>query len=880
LVPFGPYNVTMTTIPAGYNVLGNSTIYTVDNTNLNGNSVFRLTPVNYNLTTLPSTVITSSPNLNGSTLSNWMSSFNAHQHNGTQPVTQINAVMQLPPIISAGISNPSAITMSIANQATVQLDTNFAPQTDPATIIKDLGVPTYSVPKTSYVVSIIPSIVAQSSDLNVPTQTVTTPPLDKIVPGQRMILPVNSGTIPNTGGLKQMDITSSSSASSSTGAPSDWFVVKVDNTIPNNLPSFASSGIKDKPTLYVNVTYQHEVNNQGFDWSNPNNFAHPPRLTLQLPKPSASSGIKTDSNGCPISDIFLYDPTTKTWTTNTVTIISLNPTAGNPSTCDVLVQAMHFSGFGLGSPGTSGTGTGTGTGTGNGVGAGGVGTGPGTSSTSTSMGLGGSLAPYIKIAKISYDTCVTKKVTIELDTDSNSTGIHVILRTSLTGVVDAQLAKDQPFAEENVNATIHKFIYEAPLDPNEKSFEVLALVEVGNNVFSEGQTVEVNGCNQTIDFTANQLGPSIPIDLSAPKIFDVKFMVGNSTKVSLSEITNQFVKGQSLTVSAIISSPTPLNHGELRYMTAGQSQDNYAAVAMNVSPLPISNSTYIITGTIPAQDLQAPAVQYWIHVENHAGKTSDSDRYSIGVKPNYPIIGNLELDVTQNRAAGTIARPTAYFNASGNPVFGTVSLVVDGNTVYTSPPQLFTSGQTAVSLEWKTQPTDQLANHQIQAIANIYDNTFTAKASITTFSSVKTMSILQPIQIDTITDNSGHTIANPVVLYSSFKNAGTMIFKVTAPDGTCVIGNTNDCLVTSSTFGLPGQLKSIVIGDQVYRVRYSGTDSPLERFSITSIDPIVGKWNVEIDSTTDLLPQAQAMGDVFLKVKYEAERIPFMPQGN
>ncbi len=549
---------------------------------------------------------------------------------------------------------------------------------------------------------------------------------------------------------------------------------------------------------------------------------------------------------------------------------------------DLVVWTMHFSGFGGWSSSSSGTGTGTGTGTGAGEGAGVVGVGPSGPSSTSAQVFGETLTPYLTIEKVSYDTCNTKMVKIVVATDNNSTtNLRVILRTSLTGVIDAQLSKDQSYAEQNVNATIQRLVYEAPIDPNEKSFEVLALEQIGNNVYSQGQTIEVNGCQGITYFTNEQVPEQqIPIDLSTPKIFDVKFMVGNSTKVSSSDITSQYVNGQSLTVSAIISSPTPISRGELRYVTVGQSPDSYAAVAMGVSPLPISNSTYIITGTIPAQSLQAPAIQYWVHVENNAAKTSDSNRYSIGVKPNYPVVGNLELDVTQNKAAGTIARPTAYFNASGNPVFGTVSLVVDGNKVYTSPPQLFTSRQTAVDLEWKTQPTDQLVNHQIQAIANIYDSTFATNATITIFPSVKTMSILQPIQIDTITDKNGHTIANPVVLYSSFKNDGTMMFKVTAPDGTCVIGSANDCLVTSSTFGLHGQLKSITISDQVYRVRYSGADSSLERFSITSVDPIVGKWSVEIDSTTDLLPQAQAMGDAFLKVKYQAVIIPFMPQGN
>ncbi|VVC05706.1 Uncharacterised protein [uncultured archaeon] len=423
-------------------------------------------------------------------------------------------------------------------------------------------------------------------------------------------------------------------------------------------------------------------------------------------------------------------------------------------------------------------------------------------------------------------------------------------------------------------------MYEASIDPNEKSFEILAFEQIGNNVYSQGQTIEVNGCQQTIDFTNEQVSGQQPsIDLSTPKIFDVKFMVGNGTKVSSSEITNQYVDGKPLTVSGIISTPTQLTHAELRYITVGHNPINYGTVAMEVTPLPITNSTYIITGTIPSEVMQSPAVQYWIHVENQAGKRSDSYQYSIGVKPSYPITGKLELDVSQNRAAGTTARPTAYFT-SDNSAFGTISLVVDGNTVYTSPPQLFGSGQTAVSLQWKTQPTDQLSNHQIQAIANLYNDKFTANASITTFSSVKTVSILQPIQIDVIADKNGHTIANPKVLYSSFKNDGSMIFQVTAPDGTCVIGGTKDCLVQSSTFGLPGQMKSITIGDHIYRVRYSGSDNPLERFSITSVDPIIGQWKVEIDSTTNLLQQAQAMGDVVLKIKYEAERTPFISQGN
>ena len=98
---------------------------------------------------------------------------------------------------------------------------------------------------------------------------------------------------------------------------------------------------------------------------------------------------------------------------------------------------------------------------------------------------------------------------------------------------------------------------------------------------------------------------------------------------------------------------------------------------------------------------------------------------------------------------------------------------------------------------------------------------------------------------------------------------------MTAPDGTCVIGPSDNCLVTHSTIG-QGNFKSVTIGDQIYRVRYSGPEDPLERFSITSVDPIVGQWKVEIVSTNGLIPSAHAAQDVFLQVKYRAENTSFV----
>jgi hypothetical protein len=859
LVPFAPYNVTMTSIPAGYNMLANYTIITVDGTNLNGTDVFRLIPTSFDLTTLPATVIIPSPDLNSSTLSTWMSNYNARQFNGTQPATQITTVQQLPPIISAGTANQAAISLAKAKQATVKLETNFAPLTDAGTIIKTLGVPTYSMPKSSNLVSVIPGIVAQAANLNVPTQTVTTPPLDKIVPGQQMIIPVNTGTIPNSGGLKELDVQSKSTATSTGNPPSDWFVVKANNQLPSYTPPLPQN---DNIILYTNVTYQHEVTNTGFDWSNPANFASPPRLTLQVPKNPA--GIQVDSKGCPISDIFLYDPSTRSWTTNTVTIISLTPSADNTNTCDVVVKAQHFSQFGLAGHSVGGGTGGAATGTGNAA-AGAVGVGPSGAGAAAPGAFGGILATQLKIYQVSYDVCQNNTVKILVGyTGNNPT---VFLRTSLTGVVQAQLAAEQPYAQENVKDTLQKLVYIAPIDKKEQSFEVVAVQAAGGNINSVGKTIEVTGCKETINFENPRQIQPIQIDLSAPRIFDLKFQLGNGTKIP-SSATASYVNSQSIKVYGIVYSPTPIDRAELRFVKTGNPLGEFTSVKMETLPL-ISNTTYTISGVIPKEMVTAPAMTYWIDVHNSAQKTTDSDQYSIGVRPDYGAAGKLEMDLRPTTAEGTIAHPSAYFanNATG-PLYGVVSLVVDGNVVYTSSPQLFENGQTRVNLEWKIPTISQLTGHKVQAVAEFYGQPFmTDGTTVVTFPASKSIPLSNMVPIETIYQNNS-TIAKASILYSSFKNEGTMRFKVTAPDGTCVIGGSVDCLVTSSTIGFPGSIKSVIIGDQVYRVRYSGPDSALERFSITSVDPIVGPWKVEIDSQTGLLPQAQAMNDVFLKVKY------------
>ena len=74
--------------------------------------------------------------------------------------------------------------------------------------------------------------------------------------------------------------------------------------------------------------------------------------------------------------------------------------------------------------------------------------------------------------------------------------------------------------------------------------------------------------------------------------------------------------------------------------------------------------------------------------------------------------------------------------------------------------------------------------------------------------------------------------------------------QVTTPTGVCVVGQDNSCLVNDST-RKPGQIYEVItIDDTNYKIRYSGADVRLEKFSIlpeldgTQID--IKDWNVQV----------------------------------
>lgn len=74
--------------------------------------------------------------------------------------------------------------------------------------------------------------------------------------------------------------------------------------------------------------------------------------------------------------------------------------------------------------------------------------------------------------------------------------------------------------------------------------------------------------------------------------------------------------------------------------------------------------------------------------------------------------------------------------------------------------------------------------------------------------------------------------------------------KITTSDGVCIIGSDSDCLVSESTKGVGSIYQVVTIGDMSYKIRYSGPDAFLEKFTIipNSITDTLpeSNWNAEI----------------------------------
>ena len=286
---------------------------------------------------------------------------------------------------------------------------------------------------------------------------------------------------------------------------------------------------------------------------------------------------------------------------------------------------------------------------------------------------------------------------------------------------------------------------------------------------------------------------------------------------------------------------------------------------MNVEPMIFTDSSYLVTATIPSFLMQDPAIGYWIHVIDEELSEVESKHYTMGVKPITEPEVSLELDVSSIQASNSIVRPNLYIENEQGPAYGIVSLIVDGQVV-SKQPQFIDYGQTKVSFDWKSPYYDGLSSYDIQGQVDLYGTTKATNTAVlynypkTISMSAYDMQTIKPIEID------GNVLTEPVLIYAS-DTQDELKFQVIAPNGQCIIGSSEECSVQDSTRENRGGLQSVEYNGQILRIKYSGPDGALERFSITSIDPIVGDWTVTLETEEGFIPQAQAIKDLSVKVK-------------
>jgi hypothetical protein len=463
-----------------------------------------------------------------------------------------------------------------------------------------------------------------------------------------------------------------------------------------------------------------------------------------------------------------------------------------------------------------------------------------------------------KINEVTYDVCRENMVRILVASPSQA--LKVDIKTTQSGTITATLAKTQPYEEQNALTSTDLYLYEAPLSSQETHLTITVINQ--EKQLSVSTDVEITQCSETPIKT--EQAPEFVAQENVPKIFDIKAKLGNKTLGDSDYIGLDNKK--PMTISAIIDGASNATRSELRLVTLGQSDQDYHVIQMSMTPL-ISNSVFVATGVIPAELLQSPGISYWIFVENPDSSTLSAKK-TIGIEQKN-IDATIELDIPSSVPKEKMLRSSAYVkNNVSVPLLGTVTIMIDGRP--TSQSQLVLQpGQTKIDYEWYV-PKETMS-HKASAKLQIYGyTTSTNEVSFNSFQKIKTISLNSQKELTQIKTSDGKIIANVGLIYASDHDQSKRLH-VTAPDGTCVIGSTSECLVKDSTFGKRGNAETITLGDQVYRVRYSGYDNPIERFSIVSVDPIVGNWHVDLESDNGIIPEAQASSDVEIKLQYRPE---------
>ncbi|MEO9276330.1 MAG: hypothetical protein ABI340_00920, partial [Nitrososphaera sp.] len=495
---------------------------------------------------------------------------------------------------------------------------------------------------------------------------------------------------------------------------------------------------------------------------------------------------------------------------------------------------------------------------------GGYGTGISTQGAIGAGTLEGALAVPVTLYDVTYDRCEQNMVKITVGSSDQT--VPRVLVTTPSGITEAKVSSSQPYAELYNLTQTNVLVYDAPLKAQTSSFQLLIKPENGTGYITT--SVDVIKCKDTIVFREVPL-PS-KYNPNTPKIFDVKIQLDNQSKTSSLESQDEYITNQTLTISGIISSPVSIDHSEIRLTKFGENQSQYVTVNAQISPLSIPR-TYLVYAEIPKEYLVSPAMSYWIWTSSTEGLESESDHYSIGVLPPYEVKSKVSFEMPQTVQASSTQSPVIYIqnNVTG-PIYGTVSLLVNNTEVSSYAHQLFDNGTYVIQLDWSVPRENVSSTYPVKVVANFYGKSYESnEAQINSYTPTITMPLSNIEPIKSFTDKQGNLVAGSHILYSSLYSKDNTKFKVTSPSGTCVIGQTSACLVDESTISGGGRYSDITIDGKAYFVYYSGSDSVIQRFTITSSEPIEGKWNVIIEKNG--IEQKDMEKTAYLKVKYLSE---------
>jgi hypothetical protein len=173
-----------------------------------------------------------------------------------------------------------------------------------------------------------------------------------------------------------------------------------------------------------------------------------------------------------------------------------------------------------------------------------------------------------------------------------------------------------------------------------------------------------------------------------------------------------------------------------------------------------------------------------------------------------------------------------------------------------------------VDLSWQIPDSKNVKTYKVNARLDVYDNIMSTKTmEFSSYQKVTTLKTSGEINLASLENSKGQKVADVRSIYAS-NPLHNQRFHVESPDGTCVIGKSQECMVKQSTFGKHGGFEFITLDDTVHRVRYSGTGNSMERFSITSLDPIQGNWKIKLESDDKVIPEVFASDDAEIKIHY------------